>query len=364
MPCSIIINRNFNHQLYNMLSSDNIDEARKLMQSGVDYEKFTGKELKGFISLMLKYLFLIGDDKSIDEWYNNHLNILMKRDIKDYCKYFFIRNYEKSLKSFAFLIDNFKLEEDDVDFLIDNNMEMFLVLLDGYYLKTSKESNNDEYKFLKNYQFDKDIVSNILQKIYKTINNKDLVSFLNNLINYQKNKIVIDGGNILFSEKGDVNLSSYKLLLNSLKFFKEEGFIPILIIHNRHMKENSKLRNKGILDSLRSDFEEFIFETPYKQNDDLYILYAAFFCNCEIISNDKFRDHIFKFKNNLDEKESSLFKNFIEDSSVIYSFNKNNKILVSEKDLSYFSKCIQLIENQIHIPTVDGDLYSLEFEIN
>ena len=65
--------------------------------------------------------------------------------------------------------------------------------------------------------------------------------------------------------------------------------------------------------------------------------------NSVIISNDIFRDHIFDMFKLFESKDNKI-KNYISEN--IISYNKNN--ISSEKN---YSKCIQVISNNVYIPT-------------
>lgn len=97
--------------------------------------------------------------------------------------------------------------------------------------------------------------------------------------------------------------------------------------------------------------EIIYYLTPYAINDDLFILW--FFLKTKstafLISNDKFRDHIFKFETSQKKLKSDFnlnqFYHIIQQQKLEYNIDNykiNSKPIVS--------KCIQVIDNNIFVP--------------
>lgn len=356
----LICQKNFNFQLHNMLSSQRLDEAKQLVESNISQENFSGKELNGFISLVLKYLLIIKDDEKLDKWFTSNKAKLMKRDIKEYCKYYYNKNFNKAEKNFKFLVENFKLEDGDIDFIIDNKMYSFLNLFNHAYVKTSKIGDKESYKYLDLIPFNDDLMDTTVTKISKYIifNNK-YKSFLSEIKSVKDNKIIIDGGNILFSERGVVNVNSYKVLINTITHLKNEKFYPIVVLHTRHLKTQDK--DKKIVEKineLNKKFSKYICETPWNKNDDLYILHLSFILRCKILTNDNYKDHIFNFKSNFSDKDNNIIKNYIEDFIVKYSVS-DSKVIIDSGGLCLYSNCVQYRQDEIYIPTLDGNVLSI-----
>ena len=166
---------------------------------------------------------------------------------------------------------------------------------------------------------------------------------------------MIDAGNILFSIKGEVTVEGYKNLIRLIEYFNSRNMIPIVIIHTRHLKKRFKGKEKtneivSCIDKIKSCYSKFIFETPYNKNDDFYIIYTALLLECQVITNDHFRDHIYKFRTNNHESDENIIENYIEDLLVKYSPTCHNMGLTDLKLLK-FSKCIQFIDKMVYIPT-------------
>ena len=85
--------------------------------------------------------------------------------------------------------------------------------------------------------------------------------------------------------------------------------------------------------------------TPYRNNDDYYILLASLKLKLPIISNDNFKDHIFDVSNN-------IFRNFIDR----YVLKYDNTVIESLKS---YSMCIHVIDDNIYVPIKDKSFYKV-----
>lgn len=347
------LKKNINHKLHILLENKDLKTAEEFIN--YDTKKLKGKELKGFISLKLKYYFLTNDILNIESIYYQKEQ-LMKRDILGYCHYFYKIDKNKSITSFLFLISNHKLTNDNIDFIIENDMIDYLKLLDGYYYRTNYSNNLKSTKYLKSYPLSNILVKKTLKKISDNIDNKNISSFCNKLNEIPDEKLVIDGGNILFYFEGEVSVSGYMLLSNIINHLKEKNFIPVLVIHNRHLKQNNSKQKLNYINKIKKDCE-YIFETPYHKNDDYYILYSFLSLSCKVLSNDNYKDHIYNFRSNLKDDEMNLLGKYIEDLLIKYDFDKK----LSLGSLEIISNCIQVFEDKIYIPTADNGFHKILF---
>ena len=298
---------NISWQLHTLLLNNNLKEISEIVDiiKESDYDN-------GIITNLILYYIKINDENKINYFLENCK--LMKRD------YLNIIVYDKKyLYLFDTIIDNFELLDKDLDFIINNKLNV-LHKLDGFFLKNNcNYKNTIDTNLLKLYYLDEksiELMLNLIEKeIIITDKMKDLLK--NNYDN------IIDCGNIIYNNQGKINY-------NNLNIIKQLTGNNLLIIHIKHKKNlnNDILKNN-------------IYFTPYKFNDDLYILY--FFLKmktkCFIISNDKYRDHIFNF--NISEK----FKNIITQQTINYNLDEN-KI----NNYPKFSNCIQVIDDFIFIP--------------
>lgn len=298
---------NISWELHKLLLNNNLEEINKIVDTikELDYDN-------GIITNLILYYIKINNKNKIDYFLENYK--LMKRD------YLNIIVYDKNyLYLFDFIINNFELLDKDLDFIINNKINV-LHKLNGYFLKNScNYINTIDTKLLKLYYLDEKSIELMLNLIEKEI---IITNKINDLlkINYDN---IIDCGNIIYNNQGKLNYNNLNII-NQLKGNN------LLIIHTKHKKNlNSNI------------FKNNIYFTPYKFNDDLYILY--FFLKmktkCFIISNDKYRDHIFNF--NISEK----FKNIITQQTINYNLD-NNTI----NNYPTFSNCIQVINDLIFIP--------------
>ncbi len=81
----------------------------------------------------------------------------------------------------------------------------------------------------------------------------------------------------------------------------------------------------------------YLIRTPTMRNDDDYMIYGMMIHNTMVLTNDQFRDHL----KDMDLKT----KCFVKSMSIKYSCNN----LIIPK----FSRCIQVNEDIIYIPTKD-----------
>lgn len=351
--------KQFNHTLYQNIRSNNYAEAKRLIEIGFNDLSFKFKDRRGFISLVLNFHINQNNDDDIDEIISNNIDIIMKRDLLNCSKYYYNSDLEKSEIIFRKLIDNFYFDNSCLDFIIENNMFMFLKFLDGKYLKTSIEGKTIcDYDILKKYHFNSDIIENVKNKIRQNINLDPIKNIYSKILENSidnENLIIIDAGNILFSKSGKISNLGYNYLIDTIIHFISLDKVPIIVIHNRHLKLKYKgqFKSKKIINNINllKSLDCIILETPYGVNDDFYIVYLALQFECYIITNDNYRDHIFNFRSNEKSNMENMIENYIESRLIKYNF-RSNKIVF---DVIYnYSKCIQIINNICYIPNANG----------
>ena len=184
---------------------------------------------------------------------------------------------------------------------------------------------------------------------------KQLTSFYTKLNDI---KVIIDAGNILHNRQGVIIQQSFIDLENIIINVITNIGTPLIIIHSKHLKIYPELINIFIRTGVN------YFRTPYNINDDFFILWFFLKYNCKayIISNDKYRDHIFKF-NTLSKNQSNIpnndlnifqFKNIIKQQTLQYNTNINE----IQKPLNW-SFCIQMINDHIYIPHISGNFIQI-----
>lgn len=345
-----------NHKLYKLIENEQLVEAKML----INKINVSSSKNSSFISLLIKFYIKTSDNDNLDMLYLNHIENLRKRDILAYSNHYYTNEYSsKSLESFMYLINNYNLGSSDLKYLIENRMYKFIKLLDGYYIKLNNYKNYGQpiynYSVLKKYQFNQSVIHKILSQIH--LKNRDtFLIFCNYIENIKQEKVIIDAGNILHSHGGLVTIKGYKFLLKQVKYYISNDIVPVIVIHTRHLKTKFKgsLKNKDIIECiniLKTEFIHLIYETPYHMNDDFYIIYLALMIQCKILSNDNYKDHICNFREN-DVSGKNMTHHYIDDLVINYSRN----IVM---DYMNFSKCIQVIDRIIYIPTIDNFIVKL-----
>ncbi len=231
--------------------------------------------------------------------------------------------------------------------------QLFLLItkLNGLFIEASCDFSCVNQDII---NYDNKINVKIDNSIFETIN-KNLSSenklYIENFwkINNEEFKVIIDGGNVLHSSQGKLNNESIYNLINIIKKTEQLFGKSLLIIHKKHLKTFPNLINQ-----LKSTGVTY-FLTPYKVNDDIFILW--FFLNIEnkpyIITNDKYRDHVFHFET-VNKKENtnlsmSQFKHVLSQQSLEYNINNTT---ISQP--IRVSRCIHVIENKIFVPHILG----------
>lgn len=102
---------------------------------------------------------------------------------------------------------------------------------------------------------------------------------------------VIDGANVLFSSHD--GLKKLHHIVENLHDLNHKGSIEItIVLHKRHFQKNGKAASLK-QQRFKKDIKMNIVETPYGVNDDYYSIFIAMKNNCLLVTNDKFRDHIY-----------------------------------------------------------------------
>jgi len=166
------------------------------------------------------------------------------------------------------------------------------------------------------------------EKIAVTVDDKNMVRFLNTII-WEKYNYIIDAGNILFSRNGNINDSS----VADLEYVSDKYKDSLIIIHSKHLK-NDKI--KKLLNNKN------YFATTHGYNDDIFIIMAYLYNNCKIITNDNYKDHTI---------DNNDFRNFISNDLIKYTNNLG--IFEFEEEINY-TYCIQIINDKIYIPANNG----------
>tara|TARA_B110000037_G_C17108492_1_gene500861 strand:- start:1457 stop:2479 length:1023 start_codon:yes stop_codon:yes gene_type:complete len=270
-------------------------------------------------------------------------NLLKKRIYIQILKGLIEWDLDKALQLLLNIYKKFDLTNDDIKDFFNKNINYDLLFDIISYKGILLETNN-----INNYDYE---INDICPKcgiklIKKELNNQSLNKMINVIESTKFNKykkkyklfllnsdynIIIDGANILYSYNGNICNKSIKKLENLYNECILMNLKPLIIAHKRHKK---------ILNKFKFD----IYYTPYNINDDLFIIYGSLLNNLMILTNDKFRDHIYHFKNN---NILSVDLNIWKSNKIV---NYNNKLLFS-KNVSHIA---QKNENIWHLPLKNG----------
>lgn len=280
---------------------------------------------------------------------------LMKRDYLQIIKYYYPINELRAIDIFVKTVLNGDinlLQSKDIDFIIENKLFKLLLNLDGLFINISKhwESTCLPLTKLKLYAILEDIANNILTLLEHEIttlhkNTLDAFSICNNTFD-----VIIDGGNVIYNFNGKYCDQSLYELEHIFKKIKEQFTSPLIVLHKKHIKIFPQLI------TLFKIYKIKYFLTPYNINDDLFILWFLLKNNnAFIISNDKFRDHIFKFDTNKQKYNFELglcqFKNIIKQQTLGYNIINN---ICHIDPVPIYSNCIHITETHIYLPSPDG----------
>ena len=286
---------------------------------------------------------------------------LMKRDYLNLICYFYSSNYiraktifeENILVKYTCSTESI-LQEKDISFILENNLIKLLPYLTGLFIETENTMYpmiNPNCVKLSKINIGNELDSYLLNKIENDLGTYSI--YLNKFYSQIKLefKAIIDAGNILHGRNGKITNESLTDLENIINQTKIHIGEPLVIIHRRHFK-NEKLNN--IFLRTNTSF----YKTPYNFNDDIFIMwfFVKSHCKLYIISNDKYRDHIFKFETStktlikLNQLYMCQFANIIKQQTLSYNLMPTQ----IQTPLSW-SICIQYIDEIIYIPHVSGN---------
>jgi hypothetical protein len=307
------------YSLYVLINEGDIVNAKNEIDN-IDPQHIL-KNLKGYNSLKLRLYIMDNDINGIINLLDN--NEMMSRDWVDFLIY--VNNYnifDIFLEKYLDKIININYTINNITDLYDNleksNFYNFIKYFEYKSITINKYSEDNCLDVKSNYYSE-----DLLQLQIKKLN---IVSLkINN--HY---KFILDGGNILYSEKGKLNNMSYKKLLKYYNYYSKLGE-TLIVLHKKHSKYINML-------SLKAN----IYFSPYQENDDLYILYFSLINKANIISNDEYYDHIDKYS--IKENNFNFLKIYLEEKLI--KLNRINGYNYQENK----TKVVQNIDNKIYIP--------------
>jgi len=335
-----ILPPNFQKELHNIIESkclheiDNfIEPYRCVIRDIISNKEIVKPNIKqGIITSILRYYIMINDDINI--------NIIIKHSnmVRDFLEIMAYKNNEEFNKDlFNCKVNIYIITPKNISFIIENQLNYLLNLLDGKFIKGEKKDFPilTDTSILKKYKM-RGFTEDYIKKISQDINNKksleDFIIYLEKNNNYD---VILDAGNILHSSSKGIE--DPKNLKSVIDYYNKNNLKPLIIIHQSHIKNCKKYLTN-----------ELHFYTPIKNNDDLFILVAYLKKMCTIITNDQYGDHIDKYKSEIRNHSNDLGGHLKDD---IQNYKINNYEFYKLNIINNYSNCIQVINKYIYIPT-------------
>ena len=100
------------------------------------------------------------------------------------------------------------------------------------------------------------------------------------------------------------------------------------------------MKNKIVSDSLKKTKIRY-FITSRNVNDDYYMIYSIINNDCEVVTLDNFKDHIFELSTQFNDT-NNFIRNYIDEKIIKYN---ETSIYPRPK----FSKCIQVLNDAVYV---------------
>lgn len=208
-------------------------------------------------------------------------------------------------------------------------------------------------------------LSNIFRDLYKQRKQEhEYTKYMKFLSNKPEYDYVVDGANILFYGERTITENSYNRLNSVIHTLlrsttSTSGKKPSiqLVLHERHFKlqkyrgkrgwrDSSFVKVANILKKLVLLPTVTVYKTPVRMNDDWYQIISAIRGKKTIlVTNDQFRDHIFKI--------SPLLRIWRKERIAEYHIARNNTEVKIHKPLNYSTR-VQLLEHNYAIPMTNS----------
>lgn len=300
----------------------------------ISESKIKPKELRSHVSLIIKYHMINQNFSEVEKIIAKETN-LMKRDYLLYLTHLYKVNYAKAIDLFKSIIPKYQFLDKDIEYIFEHKMNHLFYFLENYYLSLKTDINHVADLRKMNHinpisdENKSKMLSKIVDKFKSPAEKTKLDDFLKDV------DIVIDGGNIAyFMGQGNPN---YKYFHQIITMVKKKYRNALLIIHPRHLK------NKIVKDCLAKSKIRY-FLTSRGTNDDHYIVYSIIKNDCDVITLDNYKDHIFDLSVHIGDM-NNIVRNYIDEKIINYTQN-------SLKPIPKYSKCIQIdSDKKIYVPT-------------
>lgn len=273
---------------------------------------------RGLTTLIIRYYIQTNNMVKVIEYL--YMDGLMKRDYMTILDYIMV-NYKYMVDTITYIYSKIDMiDMKDVDIMIENNWIDLLKRFDGYPVMTSLDSNDDGHD-CKVYDMDIKKMRDIyVERIEVKDDNIKLVECMKDV------DIIIDGANISHLS-GQFKPSEVAKVIDRLE---NMGYKVKVVFH-----PTRKITSPMLL--------PYIIYTPQLRNDDDYLLYGMLKYGKMVLTNDLFRDHV---------KNMDIYTKCYVDSKTIRCFKKDLII-------PHYSKCIQVKDKNIYIPSIKGGFYKL-----
>lgn len=328
----------------------------------------------GLISNILYYFIETGNTLMINQLVTKVNTIdnfkLMKRDYMSLINYFY--NLDYLLAEMYFIkhilciksdLNTSILQLKDINFILQNKLYKLLSYLSGLFVTTDLYINKyfvPSDIHLKKISIKPDLQTYLLDQIQNHMGNYVNIANKFYIKNMENSTAIIDAGNVIHARNGKITHESINDLVNIIEKTRETIGEPIIIIHKRHFKLNPHLVELFIKTNIK------YFQTPYNFNDDIFIMWFFVKSSClvNIVSNDKYRDHIFKYQSSKKIKEKTDDFSMCEFSNVLteQTLSYNIGPLEIQKVLPY-SRCIQMINNIVFIPCISEGFIRIPLDL-
>lgn len=141
---------------------------------------------------------------------------------------------------------------------------------------------------------------------------------------FPKNTVIIDGANVLHSGKGK---KSMPRLYDMYRRVKSDGFYPVVVLNWRYCVHDMDFMN-----------------SERGMDDDCYSIYFSIKLKVPVVTNDEFRNHIFKYPELAEWFPDMLAK--YDDGGIKYPQS--------------YTHCIQKTHGKYYIPTVEDGVFIVQ----
>lgn len=315
------------HQIYQEINTNNIDAAETMIES-INPSTISVSDLRGYYTLRIRIMISRKQTEDLLEFFKTTKN-LMSRDYINLVDYL---NKISSLSAQIYfresVMNSTIFKSKDIDKLIDINNKAILKYLVGSFNRTTRKG---VIKEVGDILFE----DNIINPIVNSVKQKARKNIIDKIKGFSY-KIVIDGGNVLHSYQGKLNDKSFRNLKNMMDQVVEPF---LLILHLRHKKKYLKI--------IGGDYP--VVFTPFKSNDDIYIIMASLINQSKIITNDNFGDH-----NAIYSNSNNYLRYYFDEKIINYSFDKKYSFSIPKYSM------VRLVDGKIMIPSEKKGFYIID----